>query len=145
MTTSLTNSKDNKLAINGTPIIPSDVKKAQKLLQTTFTDLNVPQAKYNVLWMLVKEENWSKERLERTIKWFLKNRKSFAKEWQISEFFNYNCKLFSHSWYLAQIDGNVDANKNIEKWRLDDGSVAYKYKDGVDLPYEYLGTCDGRK
>lgn len=113
------------------------------MIRAEFSGAVIPKERYNMLWSLIKEEGWSRDRLLRTIKWFLKHRQSFAKEWKISDFFNYNCKTYGHTWYLAQVEGNADANKNIEKWKLDDGSVVFKYADGVELPYEYLGRCDG--
>ncbi len=126
----------NALDLIGSKATPDDFIKAEVLIKTSF-GVNYPKEKFSLLWDLILEEGWTKERLNQTVKYFLKNKK-FA-TWTIADWFDYTLKLYPYSWYLDQIHQfGAAANKTIERYRIQD-KVLYRYYDGNILPFEYLG------
>ncbi|MHB1688240.1 MAG: hypothetical protein ACYCVH_12815 [Ignavibacteriaceae bacterium] len=127
----------NALDLTGSKAAPEDFIKAEELIKINFGCEFQPE-KFTTLWELILEEGWSKERLNQTVKYFLKNKKYAT--WTIADWFDYTIKLYPYSWYLNQIHqfGNA-ANSAIERYRIQ-GTVLYRYYDGNILPFEYLGV-----
>ena len=126
----------NALDLIGSKATPDDFIKAEVLIKTSF-GVKYTKEKFSLLWELILEEGWTKERLNQTVKYFLKNKK-FA-TWTIADWFDYTIKLYPYSWYLDQIHQfGSSANKTIERYRIQ-GKVLYRYYDGNILPFEYLG------
>ena len=126
----------NALDLIGSKAAPEDFIKAEVLIKTSFGVI-YPQEKFSLLWELILEEGWSKERFNLTVKHFLKHKKYAS--WNIADWFDYSIKLFPYSWYLDQIHQfGASANKTIERYRIQ-GKVLYRYYDGSILPFEYLG------
>ncbi|MHB8335807.1 MAG: hypothetical protein ACYDEE_00120 [Ignavibacteriaceae bacterium] len=120
----------------GSKAAPDDFIKAEVLIKTSFGVI-YPQEKFSLLWELILEEGWSKERFNLTVKHFLKHKKYAS--WNIADWFDYSVKLYPYSWYLDQIHQfGAAANKTIERYRIQ-GKVLYRNYDGSILPFEYLG------
>lgn len=84
-----------------------------------------------------KDSGWSLERFERTFKWFIKNKKFPA--WTISDWFDYEIKVYNYQWYLYQqhlagIYTNVLEQMYV--YKLPTGHIVYKWADGEELPFE---------
>ena len=87
-----------------------------------------------MLFDMIREEKWSEERFNRTLCWFLKNKK--YPSWSISDWFDYDVKLYSYGWYLKQVrEQGALINNSIEAYTITDGITGYKFIDGNDLPF----------
>ena len=110
-----------------------DCARAEAMLRANY-GVDYPTEKFDMLWTMVIEDGWTTEKLQNTVKWFLKNKK--YPNWTISDWFDYQVKLFPYSWYLKQVNefgGSV--NQQLEKYRIGD-KILYKYADGNELPFE---------
>jgi len=110
-----------------------DFYKAEQYIRASYglNEYEESKSKFNTLWSLVKNENWTSERLIRTTIWFLKSKK-FA-TWTIADWFEYGVTLHPYSWYLEQISlGNSD---RIEAYKVN-GQIMYKLIDGQNLPFD---------
>jgi hypothetical protein len=102
--------------------------------------VDYPEEKFTMLWQMIIEDKWTSARLTATLKWFLKNKK--FPNWTIADWFDYEVRLYPHSWYLKQVhEFGVGVNKQIEKYRVN-GKILYKYQDTTQLPFEYLGLIE---
>ena len=83
---------------------------------------------------MIREEKWSEERFTRTLKWFLKGKK--FPSWTISDWFDYDIKLYSYGWYLQQVhEQGASINNSIEVYEIAEGISGYKFIDGNELPF----------
>lgn len=123
------------LNLIGEKISFADCLKAEEMLKLNY-GVEFPKEKFSMLWQMLVEEGWTKHRLETTIKWLLKNKKYAT--WTVADFFEYDVKVFPYSWYLEELHklGGTEASQQFEAWKLPDGSVVWKYKDGHTLPFE---------
>ena len=94
-----------------------------------------PKEKFQMLWMLIKEENWTKERLMRTVKYMLKNNK--YPNWTIADFFSYKIELHSYEWALNENMKSQGAMSRMLKFKIKDKIFfCYPSPDAETLPFE---------
>lgn len=114
----------------GAPARLSDCVDAEELLKMNF-GMDYPAQKFSMLWDMIIEEGWTKERLKSVLKWFLKNKK--FPSWTIADWFDYDVKLYPYSWYQQKIsEGAKDSD--MQGYKIND-KVLWCLK-GVDLPFE---------
>ena len=122
--------------IDSPPVCIMTLTKATAILQANY-GTEYSQEKIALLFDMIREDGWSEERFQRTLKWFLKNKK--FPSWTISDWFDYGIKIYPRAWYLKQCHENGGhATSGIQFYKLSDGSVGYKYKDSEELPFEEL-------
>jgi len=127
----------NALDIIGEKITIHDLLKAEELIRINY-GVDFQREKMTVLWEMIKEENWTNERLQRTVKWFLKTKK--FPNWTIADWFEYQVKLYPYGWYKEQISkGYVDSD--MQGYKIN-GRTCWKFKDNDDLPFEKIITGD---
>lgn len=119
--------------IPSTPVTPETFAKAKVLLEANF-GTEFQKEKWLLLTDLIDEEGWSEERFMRTFKWFLKN-KSYP-SWTISDWFQYSVKVYPYQWYVDQCSPYENVLEKMDKYKLPNGTIVYKWKDGEDLPFE---------
>ncbi len=130
--------------INGLDVIPSEPLKSETFAKAVVMleqnyGMPYPKEKMALLFDMIREEGWSEQRFQHTFKWFLKTK--YNQAWTVSDWFTYGVKLYPESWYKKQVAEIGDAaNRTIERYRLPNGSIGYKWLDGEKLPLEYLGT-----
>lgn len=78
-------------------------------------------------------DGWNIERLESTLKWFL--RTNPYPNWNIASFFGFTINVHNYAWYLEQIAKGTNGY-DIESYKLN-GKVYYKLIDGVTLPLPF--------
>ena len=117
----------------GEPVTSEDLVATEEMLRMNY-GVEYPAEKMNMLFSMIKEEGWTSARLQATAKWFLKNKK--YPNWTVSDWFDYQVKLYPYSWYLEQvhIKGGI-VNKEIERYKIN-GKILFRYADGIDLPFE---------
>ena len=90
-----------------------------------------------MLFEMIREEKWSEERFQRTLKWFLKTK--YNQAWTMSDWFQYGVKLYPFAWVRQHCHKNglreVDFIRTLDVYMVD-GIRLYKQKDGVELPLE---------
>ena len=112
---------------------PDTFTKAILLLQQNY-GTEYSKEKTGMLFDMIREEKWSEERFNRTLCWFLKNKK--YPSWSISDWFDYDVKLYSYGWYLKQVrEQGALINNSIEAYTIADGVTGYKFIDGTELPF----------
>ena len=116
----------------GEIVTANDFIEAEALLSMNY-GVDYPRQKFMMLWNMLKEDNWTAERLKATVKWFLKHKK-FA-TWVIADWYEYDVKIYPYSWYLEQIKNGV-RNEEIEMYEYN-GVTVFKLKDGTELPPAY--------
>jgi len=121
----------NALDLIGEPVQVSDCLKAEEFLKLNY-GVDYPEEKFTMLWEMIREEKWTTARLNNTLKWFLKN-KTFP-NWTIADWFDYDVKLYSYSWYQEQIHKGVK-DSDIQGYRINE-KVLFKLKDNTELPFE---------
>ena len=132
----------NALNLIGDKATPGEILKAEELIRLNY-GVDYPREKFSILWEMIREENWTSERLRSTLKWFLKNKK--FPNWTIADWFDYSVRLYPHSWYLDQIyQYGSKVNQKIERYKINK-IILYKYADDVTLPFEYLGLVEKPK
>lgn len=117
--------------------------KAKLVLEQNF-GVEFSNEKWLLLAEMIDEEGWTEERFWRTFKWFLKNKKFPA--WTIADWFEFGIKIYPYSWYLSQVNefgGRV--NEEIERYKLPNDVIGYRYADGEDLPFEKLPPITRKK
>lgn len=124
----------NGLDLFESRIAPADILKAEELLKVNF-GVEYPREKFAVLWKMILEDKWSKERFEKTVKWFLKNKK-FA-NWTFADFYDYKIELHSIDWALQENHKTPGAMSRMVKYKIN-GTVffAYPSPELIDLPFE---------
>jgi hypothetical protein len=128
--TGLGNQGISIFSLYGIPAKFSDCADAERLLKMNFGN-DYPEAKFTMLWEMIVEEGWTKERLQSTLKWFLKNKK--FPSWTIADWFDYDQKLYPYSWYQQKIsEGAKDSD--MQGYKIN-GSVLWCLK-GNELPFE---------
>lgn len=122
--------------IDSPPVTTQTFTRAMALLEANYgTEYNSEKAA--LFFDVVREEKWSEERFLRTLRWFLKNKPFPA--WTIADWFQYGVKVYPYEWYLKQQHGAgpmVNVLKQMDRYRLPDGTVVYRWKDGEELPFE---------
>jgi hypothetical protein len=117
----------------GTSITAKDCIKAEELLKMNY-GVDYPVEKFSMLWEMIQEEKWTAERLRAALKWFLKNKKWAT--WTIADWFDYDIKLFPHSWYVEKInEGYKDSDFDCYKIN---GQALWTLKNGTELPFEKI-------
>ena len=125
--------------VSGLNLIPSKevdsdtFTKAILLLQQNY-GTEYSKEKTGMLFDMIREEKWSEERFNLTLKWFLKNKK--YPSWSISDWFDYDIKLYSYGWYLKQVrEQGASINNSIEAYTIAENVTGYKLIDGHELPF----------
>ena len=95
--------------------------------------IDYPSEKFTMLWEMIIEDKWTKERLQSTLKWFLKNKK--FPSWTIADWFDYDVKLYPHSWYRKNITEGVK-DSDMQGYKIN-GQTLWCLK-GADLPFEKI-------
>jgi len=103
----------------------------------------ISDGKMAMLFEMCQEDGWTEERFLRTFKWFLKNKPYPA--WTVADWFHYTVKVYPYEWYLNQCRPGQDVLKEMEIYRLPDGTVVYKWIDGEALPFEKLEPRKGKE
>lgn len=131
----LTLAGTNALDLFGEELIAEDILKAEEMLKLNF-GVEYSQEKFSMLWDMIQEEGWTRERLMWTVKHFLKTKK--FPNWTIADWFDYDVKLYPYTWYMQQVNefGGV-VNDQLEIFKIN-GTFLYRYKDGTDLPFERI-------
>jgi len=123
----------NALQLIGEIATAKDFAKAEAFLQVNYGQ-EYQAEKFNLLWQLVKEDGWTTERLEWSVKQFIKNNR--WKNWTVADFYEVsNIKLYPYCWYVKNITQNGIAHSQMEGYKID-GIQLYKMADGVILPFE---------
>lgn len=126
----------NALAlIDSPPVAPATITKALVILEQNF-GAEVSKNKAELLFDMVTEDGWSEKRFDLTFKWFLKNKP--YPSWTIADWFSYGVKLYPEAWYRQQCREGMDVRKQMDRYKLADGVIGYKWKDGIDVPLEKL-------
>ncbi len=121
----------NALDFAGERIVSDDLIKAEEILKLNY-GIDYPIEKFTILWEMIMEEKWTKQRLMATVKWFLKTKR--YPNWTIADWFDYQVKLYPHSWYIKQINEGVKSSE-IECYKIN-GKAYFKLIDGITLPFE---------
>ncbi len=125
------NSGINALDLIGTKITATDRVKAEELIKMNF-GAEYPKEKFQMLWELIREENWSKERFHQTLKHFLKTKK--FPNWTIADFFEYESpRLFPYSKYLLELSKNSNLNNEIEWCKVNDTRFFYYKSENLKI------------
>lgn len=126
--------------MNALDLIPGEqvsgvtLAKAKVFLKQNY-GLEYSEEKFAMLFQMIDEERWTEERFKRTFSWFLKNKK--FPSWTIADWFEFGIKVYPYAWYLQQIDKQGrEFNRSIDWYRLPDGTLVCKPKDGNDLPFQ---------
>lgn len=127
----------NALDLIGDKISWSDIEKAEELIKINY-GVDYPKEKLTVLWNMIKEENWTNERLQRTVKWFLKTKK--FPNWTIADWFEYQIKLYPYGWYKEQISKGF-TDSDMQGYKIN-GRTCWKFKDNDELPFEKIISGD---
>lgn len=110
--------------------------KAAAYLQQAY-GIEYPAEKFSILFDLIREESWTEERFNRTVKWFLKTK--YNQAWTIADWWQYNVKLYPWQHYrnLCAKNGvrEIDFQRSLDCY-LVDGVRLYREKDGIELPLE---------
>jgi len=118
------------------PVSAETFIKAAAYLQQAY-GIEYPAEKFSILFDLVREENWTEERFNRTVKWFLKTK--YNQAWTIADWWQYNIRLYPFVWVRESCrksgQSEIEFIKTLDVY-LVDGVRLYKLKDGVDLPLE---------
>ena len=118
--------------IESQPVSHTSFLKAVAQLEANFgTEYN--REKTTLLFDMVREEQWSEERFNRTLKWFLKNKPFPA--WTTSDWFSFSVKLFPYEWYLKQCREGANVREQMDIYELPDGTLGYRFRDGQELPF----------
>lgn len=129
--------------IDSPPVTTQTFTKAIAILQANF-GVEASSEKVAAFFDLVREEEWTEERFMRTFRWFLKHKPFPA--WTIADWFQYGVKVYPYEWYLeqqAKAGPYVRVLKQMEMYRLLDGTVVFKWKDGEELPFEKIDFKKG--
>ena len=124
----------NALDLIGEKVTTKDTFKAEEFLKMNY-GVDYPTEKFNMLWSMIIEEGWTTERLNKTVKWFLKNKK--FPNWTIADWFDYSVKLYPYSWYSKKISEGVKAEE-MDCYKIN-GQCFWKLKDGTELPFDKIG------
>ena len=112
--------------------------KAIAYLQQAY-GIEYPKEKFAILFDLIRDEGWTEERFQRTLKWFLKTK--YNQAWTIADWFQYGVKLYPFSWVRQHCQkngiGEIDFIRTLDVYLID-GIRLYKQKDGTDLPLEKI-------
>lgn len=124
-------------AVIDSPQVSTDTFiKAMAYLQQAY-GLEYPKEKFAVLFDLIKDEKWTEERFQRTLKWFLKTK--YNQAWTIADWWQYNVKLYPWQHYRIHCAKNnireIDYQKTLDCY-LVDGIRLYRESDGLELPLE---------
>lgn len=122
--------------IDSVPVTSETFIKAKLILEQNF-GIDYPKEKFAILFDMIRDENWSEERFNRTLKWFLKTK--YNQSWSVSDWFQYSIKLRTFSWVRMTCNKNglreVDFIKTLDCYLID-GIRMYKEKDGIEMPFE---------
>jgi len=124
--------------IDSPPVTTQSFTRAMAMLEANYgTEYNSEKAA--LLFDVVREEGWSEERFLRTLKWFLKNKPFPA--WTVADWFQHGVRVYPYEWYLEQ-QAKAGPYRRVldqmEMYRLPDGIVVFKWKDGEELPFEKI-------
>jgi len=122
----------NAFDLIGLPVTSDDLIKTEEMLKVNY-GVEYPAEKMNMLFAMIKQENWTSARLQATARWFLMNKK--FPNWTVSDWFDYQVKLYPYSWYMTEIHKNREADKDMEMYKIN-GKIMFRYRDGTDLPFE---------
>ena len=119
--------------IDSEPLNSIEFTKSCAMLQANY-GTEYSQEKMSLLYSMMKDEGWSLERFNRTVKWFIKNKPFPA--WTVADWFQYGVKLYPHEWYMQQQSEAGIYTHVIESMDvyLIGMTTMYRWKDGEDLP-----------
>jgi hypothetical protein len=118
--------------IQSEPLEKTDFMKAHALLEANY-GTEYKREKMLLLLEMILEEGWTKERFQRTLRWFIKNKPFPA--WTIADWFAYKIPVYGYSWYLAQCAQGYDVRKDMDIYELEDGTRVYRWHDEQELPF----------
>ncbi|MCB0753225.1 MAG: hypothetical protein KDC52_17265, partial [Ignavibacteriae bacterium] len=121
----------NALDLIGDKVTPEDFAKAREMLQTNY-GIEFLNEKFEMLFELILEDGWTKERFHETLKWFLKNHK--YPNWTIADWFSFSVKLYPYSWYLKQPDKSQLEAYVVKLPKTSATVILWKNIDGYELP-----------
>jgi hypothetical protein len=121
--------------IDSPPVRAETFTAAVAILQSNFGMKYSPE-KTAMLFDLIRDEGWNEERFNRTFKWFLKNK--LYPSWTVGDWFSFVVKVYPYEWYLKQCREGMDVRKDMDIYLLPDGTRAYRWHDGQDLPFEKI-------
>lgn len=131
--------KINALDLIGDPVEAVDLAKAQAFLEANY-GVAITKEKMKLLFDLVKEAKWTKERFKRTLTHIIRTK--VYPNWTIADWFDYGVNLYPYSWYLEQVaQGNSD---KLEAYSIN-GKTMYKLIDGEQLPFEKVDLNKSNK
>ena len=124
--------------IESVPVSATTFTRAKAMLEANFGG-PIGEEKMALFFDLCREERWSEEQFLRTFKWFLKNKPFPA--WTIADWFQYGVRVYPYAWYLDQqskAGPYVDVLQQMDRYKLPDGTIVFKWSDGQDLPFEEI-------
>lgn len=129
---------DAFLLVDSPSVTPDTFIKAMAYLQQAY-GVEYPKEKFSVLFDLIKDEGWTEERFQRTLKWFLKTK--YNQAWTIADWFQWGIKLYPWRHYREHCFKlnirEVDFQKTLQCYVVD-GVRLYREDDGQDLPLERI-------
>ncbi len=125
------NSGVNALDLIGSKITASDKVRAEQLIQMNY-GVEYPSEKFQMLYEMIENDNWSSERFQHTLKWFLKTKK--FPNWTIADFFEHKSpKLYPYSRYLSELEKNRSLNDEIEWCTVEELRLWYYKIDNLNI------------
>ena len=122
--------------VGSQPMSEESFIKAIAYLQQSY-GIDYPKEKFSILFDLIRDEKWTEERFQRTLKWFLKTK--YNQAWTVADWFQYNIKVYPFQWVRNYCNKNgireVDYIKTLDCY-LVDGIRVYREKDGAELPLQ---------
>lgn len=143
---SVTVEPGKSVTLNGLDLIPSEPLTDESVLQAVLVieqnfGIQYAPEKWTTLAQMVVADGWSDARFRRTCEHFLKTQK--YPNWTIADWFAYAVDVHPYAWYLEQVHTHgATVNTQIECYRLDDGTICYRYIDGQTLPFPHKNIRD---
>lgn len=127
----------NALDLYNSPEVSTQTFSKTALMLKQNYGTNYSDDKMGLLFDMIRDDGWSEERFNRTLRWFLKNKPFPA--WTIADWFTYSVPVYPYEWYLKQCVPGRDVSKEMDIYELEDGTRVYKWHDGIDLPLKKAG------
>jgi len=122
---------DAYVLVSSEPVTDEDLAQAAAFVEQNY-GVSYPQERWGLLFMMITDAGWTKEQLYQRTIWLLKTKP--WKDWTIADWFNVPCRVYSYGWALHKRNEGYRW-KDFDQYRLPDGTIGYKLKDGIELPF----------
>ena len=128
----------NALDLIGSKPVSSVSLAAGKVLLQQNYGIEIPKEKWMMLVSRILDEQWTEERFQMTLSWFIQNKK--YPSWVVADWFDFGIRLYPFAWVRKHCKDNGIREDHFIATQLDvylvNGVRCYKYKDGVTLQLE---------